>query len=244
MWFRLTIFNILTYDYKTFNIFPFRVFILFLLASFGVLYPYNRGALLTSLVLIYSITSAVAGYTAASFHNQFAEAGWVSDLCFFLFFCLPYLFQLVTPVTQTMLNSRNGVFVLLGFCTWAHYLWQCLFLTQLPSLMGPLLHFHLAPLLWYFLYVCLLVFHCLPWVEWLDTVLGLNFKHLVLQSDIPERSHHYLGIGKHLVKCLLQVFYLLVQLFLSCTTYMQACGATKSSLFLGSYLSPSSSSLY
>ncbi|XP_059430027.1 transmembrane 9 superfamily member 5-like [Corylus avellana] len=53
-----------------------QVFILFLLASFGALYPYNRGALLTSLVLIYSITSAVAGYTAASFHNQFAEAGW------------------------------------------------------------------------------------------------------------------------------------------------------------------------
>jgi transmembrane 9 superfamily protein 1 len=52
------------------------VFILFLLAFIGVLYPYNRGALFTSLVWIYTITSVIAGYTAASFHNQFAETGW------------------------------------------------------------------------------------------------------------------------------------------------------------------------
>ncbi|KAF5470963.1 hypothetical protein F2P56_011445 [Juglans regia] len=52
------------------------VFVLFLLAFLGVLYPYNRGALFTSLVLIYSLSSVVGGYVAASFHNQFAEAGW------------------------------------------------------------------------------------------------------------------------------------------------------------------------
>ncbi|PON52598.1 Nonaspanin [Trema orientale] len=50
--------------------------ILFLLALVGVLYPYNRGALLTSLVLVYPLTSVVASYTAAAFHNQFSDSGW------------------------------------------------------------------------------------------------------------------------------------------------------------------------
>lgn len=58
--------------------FLFRVCILFLLACFGVLYPYNRGALLTSLVFIYTLTSVVAGYSAAAFHNQFSVTGWVT----------------------------------------------------------------------------------------------------------------------------------------------------------------------
>ncbi|KAK9279648.1 hypothetical protein L1049_013328 [Liquidambar formosana] len=51
-------------------------FFLFVLTFLGVLYPYNRGALCTSLVVIYTLTSVVAGYTAASFHNQFSETGW------------------------------------------------------------------------------------------------------------------------------------------------------------------------
>ncbi|XP_022732281.1 transmembrane 9 superfamily member 5-like [Durio zibethinus] len=49
---------------------------LFVLVCLGVLYPYNRGALCTALVILYSLTSVVAGYTTASFHCQFAEAGW------------------------------------------------------------------------------------------------------------------------------------------------------------------------
>lgn len=52
------------------------VCILFLLAFFGVLYPYNRGALLTSLILVYALTSVVGGYISAAFHNQFSETGW------------------------------------------------------------------------------------------------------------------------------------------------------------------------
>ncbi|EXB38443.1 Putative phagocytic receptor 1b [Morus notabilis] len=52
------------------------VCILFLLAFFGVFYPYNRGALLTSIVSVYALTSVVGGYTSAAFHNQFSEAGW------------------------------------------------------------------------------------------------------------------------------------------------------------------------
>ncbi|GAY68272.1 hypothetical protein CUMW_262840 [Citrus unshiu] len=52
------------------------VCILFVLAFLGILYPYNRGLLSTSLVLLYSLTSVVAGYITSSFHNQFSDAGW------------------------------------------------------------------------------------------------------------------------------------------------------------------------
>ncbi|XP_059627619.1 transmembrane 9 superfamily member 5 [Cornus florida] len=49
---------------------------LFVMAFVGVLYPYNRGALCSSFVVIYTLTSAVAGYSSASFYNQFSETGW------------------------------------------------------------------------------------------------------------------------------------------------------------------------
>lgn len=49
---------------------------LFVLAFLGVLYPYNRGALSTSLVAIYVLTAPAAGYSAASFYGQFAETAW------------------------------------------------------------------------------------------------------------------------------------------------------------------------
>ncbi|KAH7561235.1 hypothetical protein ACOSQ2_016349 [Xanthoceras sorbifolium] len=52
------------------------VCILFVLAFLGFLYPYNRGLLSTSLVFIYTLTSVVGGYSAASFHNQFSNTGW------------------------------------------------------------------------------------------------------------------------------------------------------------------------
>ncbi|KAG4988868.1 hypothetical protein JHK82_031202 [Glycine max] len=42
----------------------------------GTLYPYNHGGLLNCLVLLYALASVFAGYTAASFHGQFAENGW------------------------------------------------------------------------------------------------------------------------------------------------------------------------
>ncbi|XP_022944791.1 transmembrane 9 superfamily member 5-like isoform X1 [Cucurbita moschata] len=49
---------------------------LFLLSSLRILYPYNRGTLFTSIILIYSLTSVVSGYTSASFYCQFNENGW------------------------------------------------------------------------------------------------------------------------------------------------------------------------
>ncbi|KHN38633.1 Putative phagocytic receptor 1b [Glycine soja] len=50
--------------------------VLLFLALIGTLYPYNHGGLLNCLVLLYALASVFAGYTAASFHGQFAENGW------------------------------------------------------------------------------------------------------------------------------------------------------------------------
>lgn len=48
-----------------------------LLAIVGVFYPYNRGALFTALVVIYALTSGIAGYTATSFYLQLEGTNWV-----------------------------------------------------------------------------------------------------------------------------------------------------------------------
>ncbi|KAM1116184.1 hypothetical protein TB2_006614 [Malus domestica] len=76
------------------------LFILFLLALFGVLYPYNRGALFTSLVFIYTLTSIIAGYTASAFHNQFSVTGWERSVLLTAILYLGPLF-----VTSSILNT-------------------------------------------------------------------------------------------------------------------------------------------
>ncbi|MFS7908061.1 putative nonaspanin (TM9SF) [Helianthus anomalus] len=50
--------------------------LLFLLAFVGVLYPYSRGTISTSLVLFSILTAPIAGYNASSFFGQFFETGW------------------------------------------------------------------------------------------------------------------------------------------------------------------------
>ncbi|KAK6119937.1 hypothetical protein DH2020_046321 [Rehmannia glutinosa] len=61
------------------QLFTLATFI-FLLALVGVFYPYNRGALFTALVVIYALTSGIAGYTAASFYCQLEGSNWVRNL--------------------------------------------------------------------------------------------------------------------------------------------------------------------
>ncbi|KAK9278312.1 hypothetical protein L1049_027877 [Liquidambar formosana] len=61
------------------QLFTLTVFI-FILALVGVFYPYNRGALFTALVVIYALTSGIAGYTATSFYCQLEGANWVRNL--------------------------------------------------------------------------------------------------------------------------------------------------------------------
>ncbi|XP_070680337.1 transmembrane 9 superfamily member 3-like isoform X2 [Malus domestica] len=61
------------------QLFTLTVFI-FILALVGVFYPYNRGALFTALVVIYALTSGIAGYTATSFYCQLEGSNWVRNL--------------------------------------------------------------------------------------------------------------------------------------------------------------------
>lgn len=49
-----------------------------MLALVGVFYPYNRGALFTALVVIYALTSGIAGYIATSFYCQLEGTNWVN----------------------------------------------------------------------------------------------------------------------------------------------------------------------
>ncbi|XP_060200908.1 transmembrane 9 superfamily member 3-like [Lycium barbarum] len=61
------------------QLFTLTIFI-FLMALVGVFYPYNRGALFTALLVIYALTSGVAGYTATSFYCQLEGTNWVKNL--------------------------------------------------------------------------------------------------------------------------------------------------------------------
>ncbi|GAV58450.1 EMP70 domain-containing protein [Cephalotus follicularis] len=71
------------------QLFTLTLFI-FMLALVGVFYPYNRGSLFTALVVIYALTSGIAGYTAATFYCQLEGANWVRNLLLTgSLFCLP-----------------------------------------------------------------------------------------------------------------------------------------------------------
>ncbi|XP_047321904.1 transmembrane 9 superfamily member 3-like [Impatiens glandulifera] len=61
------------------QLFTLTIFI-FVLSLVGIFYPYNRGALFTSLVVIYALTSGIAGYTATSFYCQLEGTNWVRNL--------------------------------------------------------------------------------------------------------------------------------------------------------------------
>jgi len=73
------------------QLFALTTFI-FLLALVGVFYPYNRGALFTALVVIYALTSGIAGYVATSFYSQLEGTNWVRNLLLTgCLFCGPLL---------------------------------------------------------------------------------------------------------------------------------------------------------
>ncbi|XP_014504041.1 transmembrane 9 superfamily member 2 [Vigna radiata var. radiata] len=61
------------------QLFTLAIFI-FMLALVGVFYPYNRGSLFTALVIIYALTSGIAGYYAASFYYMVEGKNWVKIL--------------------------------------------------------------------------------------------------------------------------------------------------------------------
>ncbi|KAG0485428.1 hypothetical protein HPP92_009507 [Vanilla planifolia] len=71
------------------QLFSLTIFVFFL-ALVGVFYPYNRGALFTALVVVYALTSGIAGYTATSFYYQLEGTNWVRNLLLTGFlFCGP-----------------------------------------------------------------------------------------------------------------------------------------------------------
>ncbi|XP_058185426.1 transmembrane 9 superfamily member 3-like isoform X2 [Rhododendron vialii] len=73
------------------QLFTLTTFI-FILALVGVFYPYNRGALFTALVVIYALTSGIAGYTATTFYCQLEGINWVRNLLLTgCLFCGPLL---------------------------------------------------------------------------------------------------------------------------------------------------------
>ncbi|RWR75136.1 transmembrane 9 superfamily member 3-like protein isoform X1 [Cinnamomum micranthum f. kanehirae] len=86
------------------QLFTLTIFI-FILALVGVFYPYNRGALFTALVVIYALTSGIAGYTATSFYCQLEGTNWVRNLVLTgCLFCGPLYFS---PLLKSITNRAD-----------------------------------------------------------------------------------------------------------------------------------------
>jgi hypothetical protein len=63
-------------------------FFILALALMDVFYPYSRGSMYTAIIVLYALTSCIAGYQTASYYRQFAGSAWVRVLLMtcFLFF--------------------------------------------------------------------------------------------------------------------------------------------------------------
>ncbi|ERN11066.1 hypothetical protein AMTR_s00024p00115620 [Amborella trichopoda] len=95
---------------------------IFILSLVGVFYPYNRGALFTALVVIYALTSGIAGYTATSFYSQLEGTNWVRNLLLtgclfcgplFLTFCFLNTVAIVYSATAALPFGTIVVIVLI-----------------------------------------------------------------------------------------------------------------------------------
>ncbi|KAG6516170.1 hypothetical protein ZIOFF_026619 [Zingiber officinale] len=96
--------------------------LIFVLALVGVFYPYSRGSLFTALVVIYALTSGIAGYTATSFYCQLEGANWVRNLLLtgclfcgplFLTFCFLHSVAISYSTTAALPLGAIGVIVLI-----------------------------------------------------------------------------------------------------------------------------------
>ncbi|XP_064985262.1 transmembrane 9 superfamily member 3-like [Musa acuminata AAA Group] len=103
------------------QLFALTVFI-FILALVGVFYPYNRGALFTALVVVYALTSGIAGYTASSFYCQLEGTNWVRNVLLtgflfcgplFLTFCFLNTVAIVYSATAALPFGTIVVIVLI-----------------------------------------------------------------------------------------------------------------------------------
>ncbi|XP_049355108.1 transmembrane 9 superfamily member 4-like [Solanum verrucosum] len=105
------------------QLFTMTIFI-FILALVGVFYPYNRGALFTALVVIYALTSGIAGYTASAFYCQLEGTNWVRNLiltgalfCGPLFLTFCFLNSVAIGYTATAALPFGTIVVI--FLIWA-----------------------------------------------------------------------------------------------------------------------------
>ncbi|XP_068634074.1 transmembrane 9 superfamily member 3-like [Aristolochia californica] len=96
---------------------------IFLLALVGVFYPYNRGALFTALVVIYALTSGIAGYTATSMYLQLEGTNWVRNLlltgflfCGPLFLTFCFLNTVAIAYSATAALPFGTILVILLIC--------------------------------------------------------------------------------------------------------------------------------
>ncbi|CAL9770817.1 unnamed protein product [Musa acuminata subsp. burmannicoides] len=103
------------------QLFALTVFI-FILALVGAFYPYNRGALFTALVVVYALTSGIAGYTASSFYCQLEGTNWVRNVLLtgflfcgplFLTFCFLNTVAIVYSATAALPFGTIVVIVLI-----------------------------------------------------------------------------------------------------------------------------------
>ncbi|KAE8654726.1 Transmembrane 9 superfamily member 3 [Hibiscus syriacus] len=100
------------------QLFTLMVFI-FMLALVGVFYPYNRGALFTDLVVVYALTSGIAGYVATSFYCQLEGMNWIRNLlltvCLFCgpLFLIFYFLNTVAVAYNTTATLPFGTIVVI-----------------------------------------------------------------------------------------------------------------------------------
>ncbi|KAA8532393.1 hypothetical protein F0562_032438 [Nyssa sinensis] len=103
-----------------------------ILGIFGVFYPFNRGALLTALVVIYAITSGIAGYTVVSFYCQLEGTNWLRNLLLtgclfcgplFLTFCFLNTVSIVYRTTAALPLGTIAVIFLIWLFVASPLLW-------------------------------------------------------------------------------------------------------------------------
>ncbi|XXG65025.1 hypothetical protein AAC387_Pa05g2829 [Persea americana] len=83
------------------------VLFIFVLAFMGSFYPHNRGAMFSSLFIVYALTSVVAGYTSSSLHTQWGGMIPIKNMLLTLFLFPGPLF-VIFSVLNTIAIIHNA----------------------------------------------------------------------------------------------------------------------------------------
>ncbi len=68
------------------------IMVVFLLSMIGIYYPYNRGALMTSCLVLYAVTAGIGGYSSGVLYKQMGGTNWVrNNIMTASLFCGPLL---------------------------------------------------------------------------------------------------------------------------------------------------------